>query len=85
MNKSDINVLKEAISDYCEGLFGISLNYMKLNGIDYNLTGDDDLSVLLRRATYIKKSILIENDFKRLEEYKNELLFINDGIRKIIG
>ena len=85
MNNEEIAIIKNGLDEYCENTFGMCLPYIKEHDIDYNLTGDDELSVLLRKVNEIQKNIINMNDINVLLKYRTDLFNINKRVSEIIG
>ena len=85
MNETDVNILKESIYEYCEEIFGICIGYMSKNNIDYNLTGSDELSMLLREVRNIQDNIKNVDSSDTLNKYKDRLIVLNKAVRGVIG
>lgn len=81
----DISTLKESLNEYAEEIFGICIWYMKDNNIDYNLTGSDELSMLLRKIKNIQNNIENINSFDQLNKFKDRLILLNKQVRGVIG
>ena len=85
MNEFDISIIKRGLEEYCETTFGMCLSYMKNNNIDYKLTGNDKLTLLLKEVDSIKESINKSDNTTILNSYRTKLFDINKEIRNIIG
>lgn len=85
MNMNDIILIKECINEYCEGIYGECLEYMKKNNINPDLSGEDELSKLLRRITNIQDAINHVNDIDFLITFRDECFRVSKVIREMIG
>lgn len=85
MNETDVNVLKESIYEYAEEIFGICIGYMSKNNIDYNLTGNDELSMLLKEVRNIQDNIRNIDSYSELIKFKDKLIMLNKQVRGVIG
>ncbi len=85
MNKNDVILIKESINEYCEGIYGECLGYMKKNNINPDLSGCDELSRLLRSISNIQDNIKKVEDIDLLFDFREECFRISKIIRTMIG
>lgn len=84
MNSNDVMILKESMSEYCEEIFGICIGYMTKYNINMDLSGEDELSILLREVKNIQDAILEVDEYAILNKYRKELLTLNSKVRDVI-
>lgn len=80
----DLNLLKESISEYCEEIYAMSINYMKNNNIDFHLTGEDLLTIKLRNLEILKDKVISSDNYDIVISYKKEVEELAKEIRGII-
>lgn len=84
MNNNDALLVKESIDEYCNNTYAECLSYMKENNIDYNLTGNDELSLYLKQIDDLDSKVLKEDNVQILLQYKDQILELGNKIGDLV-
>ncbi len=76
--------IKEAMIEYIENIISLSYPYMKSNHINYDLSGNDSLSVHLRLLIDISDKIKMTNSRQDMIVLKDKILTTEAKINQII-
>lgn len=74
----DINILKESNIEYCENMYALSMNYLKIRD-------NIELRKSLDAMDKLEANIRICNDISELNKYINSLNILFDRIEVIIN